>query len=126
MTLFQQEKPFKHGLNTYSLNQSADINNANIIITWKTDEKIIEHYLQTSVLGTRSIIAINAGNYKEEFLDKFLMHQIGHAIGIWGHSSNKNDIMFNFEETKGDVKDIYKYQKISLKIRPKRTFKTRY
>ena len=32
--------------------------------------------------------------FSNEILDKICLHEIGHAIGLWRHSFNKNSIMY--------------------------------
>lgn len=78
---------------------------ANIIINWNDyGSNIIETALSKSHGEVKYQIIINGGCYKNSAnLDRFLMHELGHAVGIWGHSDNSSDIMYNFEETNLDI-----------------------
>lgn len=86
---------------------------ANIMISWKknyTDITMpdkVEHVLYSKDNKTK--VYIYCGRFKDTtYLDKFLVHQIGHSLGIWGHSKDKNDIMYPFKEFRNDInyKDI--------------------
>jgi hypothetical protein len=47
---------------------------------------------------------IHAGRYlKSEYLQNILSHELGHAIGIWEHSANPGDIMYDFKEVRFDI-----------------------
>lgn len=99
-----------------------EIKDADIVISWKkhytnivklekTEEDKYQYYIYT-------------GKYTgSDFLNKFLVHQIGHSLGIWGHSSNKNDIMYPFKEFKSDLnfRDFNdQYADINVKYSPSR------
>lgn len=51
-----------------------------------------------------SQVVISCGEFiHKPYFQKFITHELGHAIGIWGHSDNPEDIMFNFKETNSDI-----------------------
>lgn len=82
-----------------------DVKNSDIIISWDNPNKYITQLVESNNSGEKIIQAtINCGLYKnQEYFDRFLAHQIGHAIGIWGHSYYKDDIMYNFKEFRDDI-----------------------
>lgn len=78
------------------------INDADIVISWKKHfTNIIK---QEKTENGKSQYFIYSGKYKDtDFLNKFLVHQLGHSLGIWGHSNSKKDIMYPFKEFKNDL-----------------------
>ncbi|MFH0701919.1 MAG: hypothetical protein V2B14_00065 [bacterium] len=87
------------------LNLINNKQNANIIISWdgygnNVSEPILAYYDNEVCYQ----VLIHA-NYCRDIpvLNKFLIHQIGHALGIWGHSNNSKDIMYDFTELKSDI-----------------------
>jgi len=88
-----------------------NVSEANIIISWKKNYTDItkpdmslnnEHILYSKDDKTK--VYIYCGRYKDsEYFEKFLTHQIGHSLGLWGHSNDKNDIMYPFQEYKNDI-----------------------
>jgi len=93
-----------------------NVADANIIINWKknyTDITKLDHSSDYEHLlyskDDKIRVNIYCGRYKDtSYLDRFLVHQMGHALGIWGHSKDKTDIMYPFKEFKNDInyKDI--------------------
>jgi hypothetical protein len=79
------------------------ISDADIVISWKKNYSNIIKLEQTKDNDEKKYY-IYCGKYKDsKFINKFLVHQIGHSLGIWGHSNNKNDIMYPFIEFKNDI-----------------------
>ncbi|MDD3013038.1 MAG: matrixin family metalloprotease [Candidatus Gastranaerophilales bacterium] len=88
-----------------------NLQDANIVISWKKNYPYItkpdkslndEHILYNKDEKTK--MYIYCGKYKDSvYLDKLLTHQIGHSLGLWGHSNNKTDIMYPFKEFKNDI-----------------------
>jgi len=81
------------------------INNAkdaHIVINWdENGSNVTDPVKVLNGNGASHQYVIQAGYYKySNHLDKFLMHEIGHALGILGHSDNPKDIMYNFKEIK--------------------------
>jgi|GEM_PF-3411334 len=107
-----------------------NLQDANILISWKKNYTDItkldkslydEHILYSKDEKTKAYIY--CGKYKEsEYLLKFLTHQIGHSLGLWGHSNNKTDIMYPFKEFKNDInyRDFNNSPGISVRTAPYR------
>ena len=53
-----------------------------------------EMYLQAPVLIEVSKSSIDRRQVTEEEILSTIIHEVGHALGILGHSKNRNDIMF--------------------------------
>jgi hypothetical protein len=107
-----------------------NLQNANIVISWKRNFTDITK-LDKSLDGEHIIYIkdekikayIYCGKYKEsEYLLKFLTHQIGHSLGVWGHSNNKTDIMYPFKEFKTDInsREVENNPNISVNTAPYR------
>ncbi|MBQ3642946.1 hypothetical protein II906_13635 [bacterium] len=79
--------------------------NAKIIIKFIDDEKA-KSALSAPDYGTKLkrvniTIRLNDTNgkpYSDEKLKAIALHQIGHAVGLWGHSSNVKDVMSSDED----------------------------
>ncbi|MDD3014269.1 MAG: hypothetical protein PHC34_11255 [Candidatus Gastranaerophilales bacterium] len=66
-------------------------------------------------------IIIHKGSFADsENFERFLTHEIGHALGIWGHSENSDDIMYEFSELKNDIsyKNKFVPHDVSLYLAP--------
>ncbi|EKE04375.1 MAG: hypothetical protein ACD_20C00085G0032 [uncultured bacterium] len=104
--------------------QLALINNdkdANIIINWdENGNNVIESTLISNSNRTSYQALIQAGYYKHpDTLEKYLMHEIGHSIGLWGHSDDPADIMYNFKETNPNMTNCSKGPKcVSINTAP--------
>jgi predicted Zn-dependent protease len=64
-----------------------------------------EFYLkekQARKLAHRMIVAIDSG-LSEQSIETAARHELGHALGIWGHSPNQNDVMY-FSRVRNAVK----------------------
>ena len=91
---------------------------ANIII----DEKLykngnIEIVSNIPPAGVQVIVHTDG---QETYYYSYLLHELGHAVGIWGHSNNPKDIMYEFKEVKSDIAAPIPNKKkdISLKNAP--------
>ena len=84
----------------------SDSENADIRISW-TDEPLVG---EGDPLGEASLVRFDSGDFHVEMaillqgrpslkasvhreLKVVLLHELGHAIGLWGHSQDPNDIM---------------------------------
>lgn len=88
--------------------QTSESDNANILISWVTK---MEGFYNEHPLGLAELHRTEKNNFYVELqislrdpttakplsTEQFrsvLLHEIGHAIGLWGHSKDKNDIMY--------------------------------
>ena len=78
---------------------------AKIIIKFVDDEKIKEALSVPDyepklkrVNITIRLKDTNGKPYSAEKLKAIVLHQIGHAVGLWGHSANKKDVMSSDED----------------------------
>lgn len=97
---------------------------ANILVDWASRGNFVTVPIITREGGKKQIkILINMLEAKQtEDKDThlvYLMHQLGHALGIWGHSDNPDDIMYPIGQR--GIKDIniskkstYYYQPVVL------------
>ena len=54
---------------------------------------------------------------KPEQLKPILLHEIGHAIGLWGHSNNPKDVMFDIPTVgKPSSRDIATWKKVRTEL----------
>lgn len=86
--------------------ETNDISSAQIIVDWKNSIYPITQP-EPNLYGNKIIyqVTVSCGHYiKEAYFQSFILHELGHAIGIWGHSSNPEDIMYNFNEINSDLK----------------------
>ena len=52
--------------------------------------------------------------YPPEIVQTALLHEIGHAVGLWGHSDNPNDVMYYASTAKAPTpRDITTWKKVS-------------
>ncbi len=54
----------------------------------------VQFYLQDSRLRHKMIIRVNP-HQNLDYLESNITHELGHALGIWGHSPNPEDIMYH-------------------------------
>jgi predicted Zn-dependent protease len=81
------------------IHQTKYYKSADILIDWTSRGDYITVPIIANIEGKQQIkVLINLGGIKEtedkKTLPSFIMHQIGHALGIWGHSDNPKDIMY--------------------------------
>ena len=76
---------------------------AQIVILWDNKGNNITEQALEKYNNSYEYKVLIHGKNSEGTNEKFLVHELGHSLGIWGHSNNKNDIMYNFEETKSDI-----------------------
>lgn len=105
---------------------------ADILIDWASKSDYVTVPFISREKGSKQIkVLINMLNVKKDeqktILVAFIMHQIGHALGLWGHSDNPTDLMYpvgtigiNDINLKNKVSTIY--QTVSLET--KRAFIT--
>lgn len=83
--------------------------------------------LNDRALSVKISTAATAEMTKEqasERIKQVAMHQLGHAIGIYGHSSNPNDIMYaNFSVNKLSDRDKNTINEIYKNVKPEETKK---
>ncbi|HIK36953.1 MAG: matrixin family metalloprotease [Geminocystis sp.] len=54
----------------------------------------VQFYLRDSQLRHKMIIRVNP-NQNLDYLESNITHELGHALGIWGHSPSPQDIMYH-------------------------------
>lgn len=108
----------KSSNNKISFDYSSSIEQANIKVFW---QDVFNNKLKGSKEGTFYAAGITSPEYKDkdlyamtitmsttdpngkphtpEAIRKILMHEIGHALGIMGHSEDKNDIMYAYSQS---------------------------
>lgn len=85
--------------NKVPINLTNDYQSANILIDWASKSNYITVPIATKTNQEKEIkVLINLGGIQEteeaNTLPLFIIHQIGHALGIWGHSDDINDLMY--------------------------------
>ena len=78
---------------------TSELDDASILIDWASASNHVTVPILVKKNDKKAIkVVINLKNKKEavgqDELTKFLSHQLGHALGIWGHSTNPEDLMF--------------------------------
>ncbi len=110
------EEPAKKGIEEYAkhaiklwskhlyLSITKDKKSADITISWNPDRTCTTRPILTEEKSSRFKVLINIGKYhRSPYLHKIIAHQLGHALGIWGHSRSPLDLMYDFYEVKKDI-----------------------
>jgi len=85
----------------YNIELTEDHETADIIID--LNDRCLVTVYQDKIHYSKPKAVLYSGRYlRNEHLDFILAHQLGHAFGIWKHSSNPADIMYDFKEVKFD------------------------
>lgn len=95
--------------NKVPIRETTELKSANIIIDWASKGRYITTPIIDSSNNDREIkVLINLGNFTSFSNDNemtiYIMHQLGHAMGIWGHSTDPRDLMYPIGEL--GMKDI--------------------
>ncbi|MEW5821550.1 MAG: hypothetical protein AB1782_15265 [Cyanobacteriota bacterium] len=109
------------------LYQTSNYQTADILIDWASKGDYITVPIISRESQNKQIkILINMLGPKEEEPQKdllvFLMHQMGHSIGLWGHSDDPKDIMFPIgKKGLNDIniknKNTYFYQPVLFRVK---------
>jgi predicted Zn-dependent protease len=104
--------------------QTDNFKTANILIDWSSSGDYITVPIVTSIDGKKEVkVLINMGNLRtlrdKSNLSQYIMHQLGHALGIWGHSDNPADLMYptgpqGAKDINVKVKENWIYQPITI------------
>lgn len=124
--------------NFVKFEQIDNSQNANIVIRFKktpkdickngvceyavayTEPKIDDKILKQMVLTFYRTNPNNQGFTPREIFNTAL-HELGHTLGIMGHSDNPNDIMFSLKEDPNSLYALYRSADQSLSMRDLRT-----
>lgn len=79
--------------------ETSNYETANVLIDWASKGSYVTVPIIANNKGEKQIkIIINMLGPKEkepkEYMLVFLMHQMGHSLGIWGHSDDPQDVMY--------------------------------
>lgn len=109
------------------LQQTSNYQTANILIDWASQGEFITVPIISRNGEKKDIkILINMlGPKKSEPKSEllvFLMHQMGHALGVWGHSDNPTDLMYpigraGINDINTKNRETYFYEPIVLQSR---------
>ncbi len=110
------EEPAKKGIEEYAkhaiklwnkhlyLSVTKNKKAADIIISWNPDRTCKTTPILTEERSSKFKVLINIGKYHSSpYLHKIIAHELGHALGIWGHSRSPLDLMYDFYEVKNDI-----------------------
>lgn len=81
------------------LRETSNYETANVLVDWASQGTYVTVPIIANNKGAKQIkVIINMLEPKrtepKENMLVFLMHQMGHSLGIWGHSDNPKDIMY--------------------------------
>ncbi len=105
----------------YNIELSENYGTGDIIIDLK-DRYFVTVY-KDKINYPNPKVFIYSGRYlNNEHLEYILAHEIGHALGIWKHSSNPADIMYDYNEVRFDIerKGDINNQNQSIKTAPEK------